>query len=226
MQQVKNGIAKHGAAYFAQEQTAGKGQRNKQWLSANNQNIILSVVIETTQLLLSQQFGLSVVAALSALDLFNNYATKKCKIKWPNDLYWQDRKTGGILIENIISGSNWKYAVIGFGLNINQTVFDPLLKNPSSLKQITGKDYDVIKLSRELCSILEGNFNELLAGKTNELLERYNEHLYRKNQIAKFKRDSAIFEGQVIKADKTGRLIVKTLYEEAYEFGSIEWIIE
>ena len=68
--------------------------------------------------------------------------------------------------------------------------------------------------------------NELLAGKTNELLERYNEHLYRKNQIAKFKRDSAIFEGQVIKADKTGRLIVKTLYEEAYEFGSIEWIIE
>ena len=106
MQQVKSGLAKHGTAYFAHEQTAGKGQRNKQWLSAKDENIILSVVLDTNQLLLSQQFSLNIVSALAALDLFNNYTTNNIKIKWPNDIYWQDRKTGGILIENIIAGSS------------------------------------------------------------------------------------------------------------------------
>lgn len=226
MQQVKSGVAKHGTAYFAHEQTAGKGQRNKQWLSTKNKNIILSVVIDTSSLLLSQQFSLSMVAAFSALDLFNNCATNNFKIKWPNDLYWQDRKTGGILIENIISGEKWKHAIIGFGLNINQTIFESSLKNPSSLKQITGKKYNVVELSQQLCSILEIRFNQLLNGNADELLNEYNNHLYKKNEIVKLKKDSIVFEGQIMRADKTGRLIVKTSYEEAFEFGSVEWIIE
>lgn len=226
MQQVKNGVAKHGTAYFAHEQTAGKGQRNKHWLSVKDQNIILSIVIETNELLLSQQFTLSIIAALSARDLFNNYATKNFKIKWPNDLYWQDRKTGGILIENIINGDNWKFAIVGFGLNINQTVFDPSLKNPFSLKQVTGKEYNVIELSKQLCSILQIRFNQLINGNVNELLNEYNEGLYKKNEMVRFKKDAAIFERRVIKADKMGRLIVENSYEEAFEFGSVEWIIE
>src|SRR2546430_17414540 len=137
MQQVKSGVAKHGTAYFAHEQISGKGQRNKQWLSAKDENIILSIVLDASQFLLSQQFSLNMVSALAALNLFNNYTTNNLTIKWPNDVYWQDRKTGGILIENIIAGNTWKYAVAGFGLNINQTNFDVTLKNPSSLKQIT-----------------------------------------------------------------------------------------
>ena len=226
MQQAKTGVAKHGTAYFAYEQIAGKGQRNKQWLSAKNENIILSVILEANQLLLSQQFGLNMVCALAALNLFNNYTTNNIKIKWPNDVYWQDRKTGGILIENIIGGNTWKYAVAGFGLNINQTNFDTTLKNPASLKQITGKDYNVIELAYELCSILESKFHALLNGGFKNLLNEYNQSLYKKNETVKFKKDSRVFNGRVVKVDEAGRLIVHTAYEEAFEFGSIEWVIE
>jgi BirA family biotin operon repressor/biotin-[acetyl-CoA-carboxylase] ligase len=226
MQQIKSGLAKHGTTYFAHEQTAGKGQRNKQWLSAKNENIILSVILEMNNLLLAHQFFLNIVSSLAAFNLFNNYTTNNFKIKWPNDIYWQDRKTGGILIENIISGNKWKYAVVGFGLNINQTVFNPLLKNPSSLKQITDKDYDVVELSKKLCNELELTFNRLLNGDMNGLINEYNQHLYKKNNIIRFKKDAVVFEGRIIKVDEAGRLIVQTSFEEAFEFGSVEWIIE
>jgi len=226
MRQVKSGLAKHGTAYFAHEQTAGKGQRNKQWLSSKNQNIILSVVLNTEKLLLSQQFHLNIVSALAVFNLFNNYTTNNLKIKWPNDIYWQDRKAGGILIENIISGTTWKFAVAGFGLNINQTIFSPLLKNPSSLKQITGKEYDVIDLSQQLFSILEIKFFQLLAGNINVLMHEYNQHLYKKDSLVKFRRNSVAFEARVIRVDEAGRLIVRTSHEETFEFGSLEWIIE
>jgi BirA family biotin operon repressor/biotin-[acetyl-CoA-carboxylase] ligase len=226
MQRVKSGVAKHGTAYFAQEQIAGKGQRNKQWLSAKDENILLSVVLDTSQLLLSQQFGLNMVCALAALHLFNNYTTNNFKIKWPNDVYWQDRKTGGILIESAISGNALKYSIAGFGLNINQTIFEATLKKPASLKQITGKDYNVIELAYELCSILENKFYALLNGGFKNMLNEYNESLYKKNEMVKFKKDSRVFNGRVVKVDEAGRLIVHTAYEEAFEFGSIEWIIE
>lgn len=227
MEQVKNKLTSHGTAYFASEQTAGKGQRNKQWLSSKNENIILSIVLEVNnRILLSQQFYLNVIAALAAFELFNNYTTNNLKIKWPNDMYWQDRKTGGILIENIISGTTLKYAVVGFGLNVNQTMFDASLKNPVSLKQITNKSYDIIMLANELCLIFNNKYDRLINGDLEMLLKEYNMHLYKKNSIIKLKKNSKVFEAYVIKVDETGKLIVKTSIEESLEFGSVEWIIK
>lgn len=225
MQQVKSGLANHGTAYFAFEQTWGKGQRNKQWLSAKNENLILSVVIEPA-LLIPQQFYLSIVSALAALNLFNNYTTNNFKIKWANDIFCSDRKTGGILIENVISGDTIKYSVIGFGLNINQIIFDESLKNPASLKQITGKTYDVIELAKELCSIFQNKYFRLMNGEIKELMNEYNNHLYKKNVIVKFKKGSRVFDARIIEVNVSGRLIVKTMYEEVFELGSVEWIIE
>ena len=226
MQQLKSGAAKHGTVYFAHEQTAGKGQRGKQWFSAKKENIILSVILQTHRLFMAQQFFLNVISSLAAFNLFNKYTTNNLKIKWPNDVYWQDRKTGGILIENIISGNTCKYAVAGFGLNINQTAFHPALKNPCSLKQITGRDYDVIELSHQLCDELTLTFNRLMNGDVNGLLKEYKQHLYKKDSIVKFKKDAIIFEGKIIRVDEAGRLMVQTSYEEAFEFGSVEWIID
>jgi BirA family biotin operon repressor/biotin-[acetyl-CoA-carboxylase] ligase len=106
MRQVQNGASKHGDAYFAFEQTAGKGQLDKKWLSAKGENILLSIVLHTSILQLHQQFLLNMVAALSVRQLFNKYTTEIIKIKWPNDIYCRDRKAAGILIENIIRGKN------------------------------------------------------------------------------------------------------------------------
>ena len=175
MQLVKTGKAYHGNAFFAHNQTAGKGQRNKQWLSTSGENIILSVIIDAKPLLLSKQFFLNVIVALAVHELFNNYATNSTKIKWPNDIYYNDRKAAGILIENIIIGSDWQFAVVGIGININQVKFDEALKNPVSLKNITGKNYNVIELAKELCALLQQRFLELLNNDFASLMKVYND---------------------------------------------------
>jgi BirA family biotin operon repressor/biotin-[acetyl-CoA-carboxylase] ligase len=225
MQQVQTGAALHGDAYFAFEQTAGRGQFNKQWLSAKGENIILSLVIDTGNLLLSQQFILNMAAAISVTQLFNKYTTEKIKIKWPNDIYCRDRKAAGILIENIIRGKKWQFAISGFGININQTSFENELKNPISLKQITGKNYNVIDLAKELCEMIEKNLQQLFSGKEEFILNIYNDALYKRNEPAKFKQGSTIFSGIVKEVDNSGRLIIESGIEQVFETGQLEWII-
>jgi len=120
------------------------------------------------------------MAALSVYDFFKHYAGEETKIKWPNDLYWRDRKAGGILIDNHIKGNKWQYSVIGMGININQTFFPAELQRPVSLKQITGQHHDPIELARELCACLDKRFTQLQEGKMGIQLAEYNSHLYKK----------------------------------------------
>lgn len=224
MQQVKKGSGKSGDVYFAFDQSAGKGQLNKQWLSEKGTNIIMSAVLDTKELLINQQFVLNMIAALSAMQLFNKYSNKKIKIKWPNDIYCNDRKAAGILIENIVRGKKWQFAVMGFGINVNQTLFSDTLKNPVSLKQITGKHYDVIALAKELCSLLTKNLEQLFSGHENLILTNYNEQLYKRNEIVKFKQSSIVFSGMIKGVNNLGKLIVENDIEHILESGSIEWI--
>ena len=100
MGQATAGKAGHGTVYFTLEQTAGKGQRGKTWLATPGENIMMSVVIEPHPLKTSQQFLLSAAIALGCYDFFKNYAGDETSIKWPNDIYWRDRKAAGILIES------------------------------------------------------------------------------------------------------------------------------
>jgi len=224
MQQVQKGDAQHGDAYFAFEQTAGKGRFQRQWLSAKGENIILSVVLDTAAFHLSQQFSLNMVAALSVLELFNKYTTEKNKIKWPNDVYCRDRKAAGILIENVIRGQKWQYAVAGFGVNVNQTTFHTDLKNPVSLEQLTGKTHDVVQLAKELCSLFERNLTHLRPGSEGFILKAYNNQLYKRNETAQFKQGSGIFSGLVKNVDELGRLVVEGDKKFILESGSVEWV--
>jgi len=226
MQQAKSGLAQHGYAYFAHEQTAGRGQFNKQWLTEKNENVILSVVIDTSALALTQQFVLNMIVALSVMELLNKYTTEKIKIKWPNDIYCRDRKAAGILIENIIQGKKWQFAIAGFGININQTVFDPVLKNPISLKQLTGKNYNTVDLAKELCAILNQGIQPIFSGKEDVILKRYNNALYKQNEVVKFKQGTKNFAGKVKHVDAFGKLIIESGIEQSFENGQIEWVIK
>ena len=91
----------HGMAIFAREQTSGKGQRGKNWVSEKDANIVLSILLNPYPLGIQDQFKLSVCVSVSIYEFFSRYAGDETKIKWPNDLYWRDRKAGGILIENV-----------------------------------------------------------------------------------------------------------------------------
>ena len=224
------GEIQHGTTFFAHEQTVGKGQHGKTWSSEKGSNIALSIVLNPYPLSISEQFKLSVLVAVSVHEFFSRYSGDETKIKWPNDLYWRDRKAGGILIESVVRGqklaaNTWQWAIVGIGLNINQTSFPPNLPNPVSLKQITGKTFVPIELAKDVCLILEGNYQLLVSGKYELLFSKYSDILYKKNEKVKFKRASRIFEATVKGVSETGQLITQHAIEERFEFGSIEWLL-
>ena len=208
MEQVLTGMAGHGAAFFAHSQTAGKGQRGKTWQSEPGANIALSVVADSSFLSVSETFSLSVGVALAVHDAIHIHTGEETLLKWPNDLYWRDRKAGGILIENNIRGQSWPWSVIGVGINVNQTRFQKELGRAVSLKQITGKDHNPLQLAKEICAALEVRYRQLLDGNFEKLLQRYNELLFAKGQQVTLKKDNIVFSCTIEGVSDWGELMV------------------
>jgi len=226
MAKAHAGMASHGTLIFAYEQWAGKGQRGKTWNSTPGENIILSTVLQPVFLPITRQFPLSAAVALACHDLFSRYAGgKETTIKWPNDLYWRDRKAGGILIENSFKGDQWMFAIAGTGININQVQFPETARNPVSLKQITGQTFDVIRLARELGDCLDRRYGELEKGGASPLIEEYNTRLYKRGQAVRLKKGNAVFETMVAGVSAGGRLLTRDTMERQFDFGEVEWVI-
>lgn len=233
---IHEGLAQHGTAIFAHEQLAGKGQRGKIWSSDKDANIILSLIVNPQSLVLTQQFQLSVCIAVAIHEIFMQYAGDLCKIKWPNDLYWQDRKAGGILIESIVNSGElipgtistlplWQWAIVGIGININQTAFPSYLKNPVSLRQVTGKSFNTVTLAKEVCRILNSKFDELVKVGFENIFAQYLRHLYKIHSKVKLRKDTRVFEAVIKGVTPGGKLIVFHSFEEEFNFGEVEWVI-
>ena len=234
---IHAGMAQHGEAFFALTQPEGKGQWGKKWCSEPGANILLSVIIKPGRLKLADQFYFSAAISLAVYDFFSKYAGDETKIKWPNDLYWRDRKAGGILIESVVRSSEsavsnnqpvpgiWDWAVVGIGININQTVFPPELINPVSLKQISGQDFDPVELAKELCGCINQQFDLLVNGEKELIFKKYNQHLYKLNELVKLKKDNRVFEVIIKGVSLSGKLITSHAFDEEFGFGEVEWVI-
>lgn len=241
-QQIHAGLAQHGMTVFAHEQLTGKGQRGKGWSSESGVNIMMSILIKPQKLQLTQQFMLSACIAVAIHEFFMKYAGMDTKIKWPNDLYWQDRKAGGVLIESVVrsresgvesqhlSVDNWHWAIVGIGININQTAFPDDLPNPVSLKQITGKTFNPVELAKELCGVIEFYFQKLIKENFNNIYLRYIDNLYKRNEKVRLKKDSRVFEATIKSVSFSGKLIVHPDnyrdIDEEFDFGEVEWIVQ
>lgn len=225
MQQVKNDNAKDADAWFAIEQTNGKGRRGKHWQANKGENIILSIVINTLFLKIYEQFRLTVAASLACYDLLKKYANGNTKIKWPNDLFYSDSKAGGILIENVIQGNVWQWAVIGIGININQIDFNLDGALPVSLKIITGKTYDPVELGKELYTLIIKRISALKANKYVSMLEEYNYVLYKRNEKVKLRMQNITFEITVGGVSSAGQLQTLDSLSRNFNFDEIEWIL-
>lgn len=234
---IHDKLAQHGTAVFAHEQGAGKGQRGKIWMSEKDANILLSIVLKPQPLKLSQQFQLSACIAVSVLEFFKKLAGDATTIKWPNDLYWQDRKAGGILIESVVRSlstglagqeaetGSWDWAIAGIGININQTSFSAQLPNPVSLKQITGKNFNPIVLAKDLYAIVEKNYRELISEGFKNIYSKYISNLYQKGSTVSLKKDNRIFEAIIKTVTPSGKLVIQDAIEEEFDFGEVEWLI-
>lgn len=233
MAKVHAGMSKHGDTWFAMEQTSGKGQRGNSWYTAKGKNIAMSIVVKPSFLVIKNQFKLSAAVALACYNFFRKYAGDETCIKWPNDIYWRDRKAGGILIENLIGNhasdetqeSKWKFAVVGIGLNINQTRFENGLKNPVSLKQITGKDFDVVLLAKELQQLVLQQVSLLQKQPFQKTLQHYNQCLFKLNNPVRLKKQGIEFETVIKGVTENGQLFTTDIIDNYFDFGEVKWIL-
>ena len=165
MGQIKEGLAKSGSCYTADFQTHGKGQHGRVWESSKGQNLLCSYILELKTLdtlknwTPTDQIGFSAAIALGARAFFAAFAGEATKIKKPNDIYFRDRKAGGILIENLVRGKEWTWAVIGIGMNMNQSSFssaavNSVSSNPISLQEITNKSWNIKQMQQHLSDAL------------------------------------------------------------------------
>lgn len=236
MRQIQEQLAVSGSCYRADFQTSGKGQQTKVWESEKGENILCSYVLSLQELKkwipnpksasTQDQFGLQIAVSLGLSDFFDLHSMEETTIKWPNDLYWRDRKAGGILIENTFRGAEWNWSVIGIGVNINQTHFGDSLLHPVSLKQITGKSWDIREMTNQLSKSIDGRLNDWLKGEEEKNRDAYHSRLYKLGEKVKFKNGAIQFEGIVKGVNKNGQLIVDKGVEEAYDFGKLLWETE
>ena len=224
MGQAHAGLARHGTTYFAHSQTAGKGQRSKSWSAQPGENITMSCVMEPQGPNSPRPFLLLTAIALACHDFFDHYTNGDVAIKWPNDVYWRDRKAGGILIENIYRSSLWQFAIAGMGININQDTFPSHLPNPVSLRQITGRKYDLRELANELCNRLDQRYQQFLKDDSS-LLEDYNNVLYKRSETIRLKKENSVFQTTVVGVSSQGLLMTSDTMERQFEFGEVEWVL-
>ena len=228
---AKNELAKsaplpEGTVILAEHQFAGRGQINNAWDSEPGKNLTISILLSPSFLAPDKQFMLNKAISIGINDVLMEIVGEGVKIKWPNDIYVHDQKLGGILIENIIQGANWKHAIVGIGLNINQTDFPAHLKNATSVKQITGHDQDIRLLLNEICKNVEARYLQLKALKFDAINKSYLDLMYRLNEMHIFRTEGTEKQGKIVSVDDNGLLNVDFLgNHRTFGFKEIEFVI-
>jgi BirA family transcriptional regulator, biotin operon repressor / biotin---[acetyl-CoA-carboxylase] ligase len=203
-----------GTVVTCDEQTSGKGQRGQIWHSEKGKNLIFSVFFKPAFVPIADQFNLSKCIALATADFISQFGVKGIALKWPNDVYVNDRKIAGILIENQIKNGKISYSIVGIGININQTAFPVEAKNPTSLKIETGKEFILDDCLTLMCECLEKRYLQLRSGVS--LNQEYLSKLYRFEQWASYKADGLVFQGKITGVALSGKLEIETDTEIKY----------
>jgi BirA family biotin operon repressor/biotin-[acetyl-CoA-carboxylase] ligase len=185
MRLINEGMAEHGLTIKADFQTHGKGQLGNTWMAEESKNLLCSVILDTKGFEIEKQFILNCMTCVSVTELLmQQYNIPNVSIKWPNDIYAGNKKIAGILIENNIRGSQWTFAVVGIGLNINQEEFS-YLKTATSMKNELKKEFKVNMVLKQLLKKLASSLNEFKKN-PNSLLVTYNNYLMHVQQEIQF----------------------------------------
>jgi len=196
-----------GTVIMAVDQHDGRGQKGTVWQSEPGKNLTFSLLLTPGFLDPKQQFVLTAAISLAVSRWLESLTNTDIKIKWPNDIYVADRKIGGILIENILKGKTWKSAVVGIGINVNQTVFPADIRERTiSVKQILHKDCQISSLLGDLCKHIEREYFALKAGRFDALLGDYKQRLYRLGELRPYLVDGINVSGVLRGITETGRL--------------------
>lgn len=215
-----------GTVVWADFQSAGKGQRGNGWESEAGKNILFSIVLFPGFIKAGEQFILSQIVSLAVANCLQEY-TAGISIKWPNDIYWNEKKICGILLENTILEDNIGHSVAGIGININQENFRSDAPNPVSLKQITNRDYNLEEILKTLVDNINVYYQQIKIGKTDSLIKQYKESLFRKDGYHLYNDGISNFLARIQDVDSSGILILKTKEgeERHFAFKEVKYII-
>lgn len=201
-------------------QTAGRGQLGNSWESEGGKNLMFSLLFYPNRLSANQLFVIAELAALCVKRVLDKIVSG-ITVKWPNDIYWCDRKIAGILIENTLSGGFISRSIIGVGLNINQEQFCSDAPNPVSLKQITGTTYDRMNLLEQLRLSFHALREQLEAEGLEVIHREYLQVLYRREGFHLFHDANGTFEACIRHVELSGHLslerVDKTISRYAFK---------
>ncbi len=208
LEMIQKGDAENGTIVITDHQTNGKGQRGNVWKTEKGQNLTFSLILVPDFLLAAEQFQLNFVVANALKSVVDRKIESTVKIKWPNDLMHNDKKVGGILIENVLSGKKINHCVVGVGLNVNQTNFE--FPTATSLKNISAQDFDLEELAIELIEEIIGNLEKLKKGGLAILHQAFKNDLFWLNEKKIFEKENAYFMGTIVDVSVDGQLIMET----------------
>jgi len=222
-QMIRENNLPEGFVLYTDFQSAGKGQMGNSWESDEGKNLLFSMVLYPKNIAPWEQFLISQLVSLAIKKTLDEY-TDGITIKWPNDIYWHDKKIAGILIENSLQGKNISYTILGIGLNVNQLVFESDSPNPISLGQITKKLHDVNSIMEGITQNILHLYNYLDKQKIREM---YWETMYRKNGIYTFCVDNQEFKAKLFSVHADGKLELETVdgQYQGYYFKEVSFII-
>lgn len=204
----------------ADYQTAGRGQMGTSWLSEQGENLTFSILIRFDGFKIENQFYLSIAVSLGIYTALNLNVKNLLFIKWPNDILAEKDKVTGILIENILSGDFIKQSIVGIGLNVNQDKFSKNLGNVTSLKKISGRNFDKDELLIQVVNSIQYFCKYVEDERFKELKELYLNALYKFNSPVMFEDKSGlVFMGKIIDVDKNGKLVVELENETTRKFS-------
>lgn len=198
-----------GAVVITDNQTAGRGQRGNLWEAEKGKNLTFSFLLKPSFLAAKDQFRLNMTISLAVISALKLYTSSQIKLKWPNDVFINNEKIGGILIENQLRGAMLSDSVVGIGLNINQENFSSA--GASSLFNFSRKVNDLNAVFQKLIGFLEAEYLDLRAGTSNQLKERYMNSLYKFNELNRFESKGEDFSGSIRDIDENGRLCLETV---------------
>lgn len=218
----------HGDIVICSEQTAGRGQRGNSWEAAPGANLTLSMMLRPTSLEAAKAFLMSMAVSVGIVSALSDILKTEILIKWPNDIYFGNRKLAGILIENSLSGKYIDHAVVGIGLNVNQTCFVSDAPNPVSMSTIAGRKFDLMEV---LDSVSEGiiqEINSLTADSDNsDLIADYHSKLWRKEGSHRWHdcHTGEDLTASILRVEPSGHLVLATVPPRIYAFKEVAAIL-
>ncbi len=222
-QLLDENLAYQGYVISSDFQSKGRGQEGNRWEAEKGKNILCSLVLHP-QLTVEYQVYLNISMCLAVYDFVKKECeTAEVRIKWPNDIYVNEQKVAGILIENSVLGMTIKHSIVGVGINMNQLQF--FTEKAISLGLVTGKQYSIEESMKGLLQCMELRYDQLLAGAYPQLWEQYHEFFYRRNKATAFAAFDRNFEGMPIGIDDAGRLLVNEDDEiKLFNVKEITWL--